>query len=58
MLPDALWFILSDIYRDKTLQFVVGRELVTIRPTSGFCRGDGLSSIVFNLFAEPDASDA
>jgi hypothetical protein len=34
--------ILSDIYTDSIFQFVVGRELVTIHPTSGVRQGDGL----------------
>jgi hypothetical protein len=52
-LPDDLRSILSDIYRENTLQFVAGRELINIKPTSGVRQGDGLSSIIFNLAAEP-----
>ena len=52
-LPEYFRSILSDIYRENTLQFVTGRELITIKPTSGVRQGDGLSSIIFNLAAEP-----
>lgn len=37
----------------SSFQFVVGSELVSIRPTSWVQQGDGLSSIIFNLAAEP-----
>jgi hypothetical protein len=52
-IPDALRHILRDIYSDNIFEFVVGSEIVSIRPTSGVRQGDGLSSIIFNLAAEP-----
>ena len=51
--PPVLREILTDIYRENIFQFVVGQELVTIKPTTGVRQGDGLSSIIFNLAAEP-----
>jgi hypothetical protein len=52
-IPTELRDLLSDIYTDSIFQFVVGRELITVHPTSGVRQGDGLSSIIFNLAAEP-----
>ncbi|XP_046632270.1 uncharacterized protein LOC124311947 [Daphnia pulicaria] len=52
-IPTVLRDLLSDIYTDSIFQFVVGRELITVHPTSGVRQGDGLSSIIFNLAAEP-----
>jgi hypothetical protein len=52
-IPGALRNILCDIYRDNQFQFVVGKQLVAIKPTSGVRQGDGLSSVIFNLAAEP-----
>ena len=49
--PPVLREILTDIYRENIFQFVVGQELVTIKPTTGVRQGDGLSSIIFNLAA-------
>ncbi len=51
--PPALRSILTDIYQHNEFHFVVGKELVMVRPTSGVRQGDGLSSIIFNLAAEP-----
>jgi Reverse transcriptase (RNA-dependent DNA polymerase) len=42
-----------DIYSGNIFQFVVGSELVSIRPTSEVRQGDDLSSIIFNLATEP-----
>lgn len=47
--PPALRSILTD----NEFHFVVGRELVMVKPTSGVRQGDGLSSVIFNLAAEP-----
>jgi hypothetical protein len=52
-LPEALREILIDIYSGNIFQFVVGKDLVAIHPSSGVRQGDGLSSIIFNLAAEP-----
>jgi hypothetical protein len=48
-IPTELSDILSDIYTNSIFQFVVGKELVTVHPTSDDRQGDGLSSIIFNL---------
>ncbi|XP_046651115.1 uncharacterized protein LOC124342196 [Daphnia pulicaria] len=52
-IPTELRDILTDIYTNSIFQFVVNKELVTVHPTSGVRQGDGLSSIIFNLAAEP-----
>jgi hypothetical protein len=52
-IPTELRDILSNIYTNSIFQFVVNKELVTVHPTSGVCQIDSLSSIIFNLAAEP-----
>jgi hypothetical protein len=52
-IPIELQSTLADIYRDNISQFVVNDDLVPIASTSGVRQGDGLSSIIFNLAAEP-----
>ena len=52
-IPTELRDILSNIYTNSIFQFVVNKELVTVHPTSGVSQVDGLSSMIFNLAAEP-----
>lgn len=52
-LPDELRGILRDIYANNISEFAVGQETVTVFPTAGVRQGDPLSSVVFNLAAEP-----
>lgn len=52
-IPRELQAILTDIYKDNFSQFVVGNATIPISMSTGVRQGDGLSSIVFNLAAEP-----
>ena len=52
-IPIELQSILADIYQNNISQFVVGQDVVPIASTSGVRQGDGLSSVIFNLAAEP-----
>ena len=52
-LPDELRGILHDIYANNIQEFSVGNDTVTVFPTTGVRQGDPLSSVVFNLAAEP-----
>lgn len=52
-IPSALQSMLADISRNNISQFVVNQDLVSIESPSGVRQGDGLSSIIFNLAAEP-----
>ena len=51
--PEILRKLLSDIYCNNTMEFVVGRETIVIHPTAGVRQGDPLSTGVFDLAAEP-----
>jgi hypothetical protein len=51
--PPALRSIQTDMYQDNEIHFIVGQELVMVKPTSGVRQGDGLSSVIFNLAMEP-----
>lgn len=52
-IPLELQSVLMDIYRGNLSEFVVGQSSIPIALTTGVRQGDGLSSIVFNLAAEP-----
>lgn len=52
-IPPVLRGLLSDIYRDNTLEFAVGSDTIPIDPTAGVRQGDPLSTEVFNLAIEP-----
>jgi hypothetical protein len=52
-LPHVLRSILTDIYRGNQFHFVVGQELVKVKPSSWVRQGDGLCAVIFNLAAEP-----
>ncbi len=52
-IPVDLRHILLDIYANNSSQFMAGGNTITVKPTAGVRQGDGLSTIVFNLAAEP-----
>jgi len=52
-LPGTFQQILHDIYKENNVDFVVGKKIVRIIPTSGVSQGDLLSTTVYNLAAEP-----
>lgn len=52
-IPVDFQVVLAEIYRGNLSEFVVGQNIVPISMTAGVRQGDGLSSIVFNLAAEP-----
>ncbi|KAI9554943.1 putative Ulp1 protease family [Daphnia sinensis] len=52
-LPVELRRILSDIYSNNIMEFAVGDDYGRKYPTAGVRQGDPLSSVVFNLAAEP-----
>ena len=52
-IPDILRRTLLDIYSNNVMNFVVGKETITVTPTAGVRQGDALSTTVFNLAAEP-----
>ena len=51
--PQRLRSLLMDIYSDNIMEFVVGKESISIAPTAGVRQGDALSTTVFNLASEP-----
>ena len=52
-IPVGLRNIILDIYSANLMNFSIGKEVIPIRPTAGVRQGDALSTIVFNLAAEP-----
>ena len=52
-LPDILRRTLLDIYSGNVINFIVGKDSVTITPHHGVRLGDALSTTVFYLAAEP-----
>ena len=52
-IPNVLNRHLHDIYAENAMDFVAGRDLVRVLPTTGVRQGDALSSLVFNLASEP-----
>ena len=52
-IPGGLRNIILDIYSANLMNFSIGKEVIPIRPTAGVQQGDALSTIVFNLAAEP-----
>ena len=52
-MPDELRNIILNIYASNLMNFSIVKEVIAIRPTAGVRQGDALSTIVFNLAAEP-----
>ena len=52
-IPLDLRRLLLDIYSNTIMEFAVSEESVEIRPSTGVSQGEALSTIIFNLAAEP-----
>ena len=52
-IPSQLRKIIKDIYTTNQINFVAGNNTIPIHPTAGVRQGDALSTVVFNLAAEP-----
>ena len=52
-IPEELRKILNDIYSQNIMEFAVGQDTIPVHPLAGVRQGDPLSSVVFNLAAEP-----
>ena len=52
-IPSQLRKVIKDIYSENKINFVEGNNIIPVYPTAGVRQGDALSTVVFNLAAEP-----